>query len=214
MICCHARTMGVHLASAEFVMWFYKVASILTESDSDVTAKDFAAALPAIEDMVVWANAGLAAAFCHSMQQNMNLFVLTAEACAKLEMYDEALMFAEQASTNTDFTQGGSFLPTILSDGFRVQGRCLASIGKAKAAEEAFESALTNLSGFGLFFLEVLVLRDLKVYVLDHAGRNDEGTKRLKVSIQQLLGATPPAEQLAELQVALGSEIDLQSVLA
>ena len=86
--------------------------------------------------------------------------------------------------------------------------------GKAQEAEEAFESALTSLSGFGLFLLDVLVLRDLKIFVLDKDERSDEGSSRLKASIQQLMGATPCAEQLAELQVALGPEIELKSVLA
>ena len=201
------------MGTAEHIIWHYKVMMILAGLAPEVTAKDFEAALPTIEEMIIWVNAGFSTSFFHSMCTGMNIFTHTAEACEQLGMYDEALMFA-QAATNSDITKGGSFVPSHLSDGFQVKGRCLASMGKAQAAEEAFESALANLSGFGLHLLEVLVLRDLKVYILDKDGRSDEGSNRLKASIHQLLGTSPAAEQLAELQVALGPDVDIPSVLA
>ena len=87
-------------------------------------------------------------------------------------------------------------------------------MGKTQAAEEALESALKAVAGLGYFLLEVLALRDLKVCVLDKDGRAEEGTTRLKASVLQLLGATPTAENVEALAVALGPEVDLRSVLA
>ena len=90
----------------------------------------------------------------------------------------------------------------------------MAALGKPQEAEAAFESGLECIAGLGLFLLEVLCLRDLKVCVLDKDGRDVEGTERLRASIHTLLGATPAANQLEEMQDALGSTVSVADVLA
>ena len=97
--------------------------------------------------------------------------------------------------------------------GHRTKGRCLAATNKLQAAEEAFESALKNARCVGFFFTEILVLRDLKLYVLDKDGRAEEGSTRLRTSIYQLFGAMPAADQVEALASELGPGVDLGAVL-
>ena len=159
-------------------------------------------------------NAGHNHSYMHLLCSNFNLPALLAEACEKLGLYEQALSYAEQAATNTDLKQGGSFLPSVQWRGHRTKAKCLVATGKPKEAEEAFEAALASIDGFEYFLLEILCVRDLKVLVLDKDGRGDEGSARLKAAIHRLLGETPAPEQLSELAVALGDSIDLAAVLA
>ena len=208
-------TMGMHLMTTEgHGAWTLKMTAILLAPDPGVTAQELAAALPTFEELVVWANAGLSTGYMSTALAHWNNFTLTARACEKLGLFEQALAFAEHAATSTDLSNGGSVVPSTFCDGFRTKGRCLASTGQLQAAEQAFESALSSVEGLGLFLMEVLALRDLKVCVLDKDGRGTEGSARLKASIHQLLGAAPAADQLAGLAAAVGPEVDLAAVLA
>ena len=195
--------------------WLNRLMWILVAPDPGVTTEELAATLPSVEDIVVITNAGLPHSYVHvAFDWYSNMFVLAALACEKLGMHEQALTYAEEAATNTDLTKAGTYNPGVHCQGFRVKGRCLAATGRAQAAEEALESALKSVAGCGLFLLEVLALRDLKVCVLDTDCRAEEGSARLKASVLQLLGSTPAAEELEALASALGPEVDLRSVLS
>ena len=206
--------MGVHFGTAEQFSWLLKLHYVLVAPDPGVTAQEFADALPDFEAVVTMVNAGHGHSWFHLLSSNYNLPALLAEACEKLGLHDQALSYAEQAATNKDIKQGGTFLPSVQWRGHRTKAKCLVATGKPKEAEEAFEAALASIDGFEYFLLEILCVRDLKVLVLDKDGRGDEGSARLKAAIHRLLGETPAPEQLAELAVALGDSIDLAAVLA
>ena len=206
--------MGIHFGTAEQFSWLLKLYWIMVASDPGVTAQEFADALPSFEEVLTMVNSGHGHSWFHLLCSNWNLPALLAEACEKLGLHDQALSYAEQAATNTDITQGGTFLPSVQWRGLRTKAKCLVAMGKPKEAEEAFEAALASIDGFEYFLLEILCVRDLKVLVLDTDGRGDEGSARLNAAIHQLLGETPAPEQLAELAVALGDSIDLAAVLA
>ena len=82
--------------------------------------------------------------------------------------------------------------PTTTAQGQALRGRMLAATGKKVEAEAAFEQAIEVSHRTGLRLFEMLALRDLKKCILDADGRGDEGTKRLKVALQEMKG--PPAE--------------------
>jgi tetratricopeptide (TPR) repeat protein len=164
--------------------------------------------------MIPMVNAGLAQSYCHLLLEDSNQFVLAGKACEKLGLYEQALPYAEAAATCTDTTKGGCTVPATYYYGFHTKGRCLAALGKMAEAEAAFESSLASVVGLGLFLLEVLALADLKALVLDKDGRAAEGSSRLKVAIHTLMGKTAAADQLAELQDALGSGVSVSDVLA
>ena len=206
--------MGIHFGTAEQFSWLLKLYWIMVAPDPGVTAQELADALPSFKEVVTMVNAGLSSSWCHLANSNWNLPALLAEACEKLGLHEQALSYAEQAATNTDLKQGGSFQPSVQWRGHRTKAKCLVATGKPKEAEEAFEAALASIDGFEYFLLEILCVRDLKVLVLDKDGRGDEGSARLKAAIHRLLGETPAPEQLAELAVALGDSIDLAAVLA
>lgn len=207
--------MGGTAQTAEQWEWVVKLLWIMVAPDPGVSTEQVAAALPSIEEIVVYANAGLPHSYMHSIGDwYINLFVAAAQVCEKLGLHEQALIYAEEAATNTDVTKAGTCVASTQCEGFRCKGRCLAAMGKTQAAEEALESALKTVAGLGYFLLEVLALRDLKVCVLDKDGRAEEGTTRLKASVLQLLGATPTAENVEALALALGPEVDLHSVLA
>ena len=207
--------MGGTVQTAEQWEWYLKLLWIMVAPDPGISAEQVAAALPSIEEIVVYSNAGLPHSYMNAVGEwYLNLFVLAAQACEKLGLHEQGLIYAEEAATNTDVTKAGTCVPGTQCQGFRFKGRCLAAMGKTQAAEEALESALKAVAGLGYFLLEVLALRDLKVCVLDKDGRAEEGTTRLKASVLQLLGATPTAENVEALALALGPEVDLRSVLA
>lgn len=212
--CTARRTMGVHFATAEQYGWLLKLSWVMVSPDPGVAPQEFADALPSFEDVVTMSNAGLAHSYNNLLTSNLNVLALIAEACEKLGLYEQGLHFAEEAATNNDIKNGGSFLPSMQFRGYRTMGRCLVATGELKQAEDAFEKALASIEGFEFFLLEVLCLRDLKVFVLDKAGRSDDGSARLKAAIFNLLGETPASEQLAELDLALGKSIDLATTLA
>jgi tetratricopeptide (TPR) repeat protein len=206
--------MGAHVAAAEHFSWLYKLTWIMASPEPGVTAQEFADALPTFDQIVTFVNAGMPHSYFQLANDHLNLVALMAEACEKMGLYEQALDFAERATTNIDITQGGSFLPSVQWRGYRTKGRCLAAMGKAEEAAAAFESALAAIKGFEYFLLEALCLRDLKVLVLDQDGRGAEGSTRLKTTICMLLGDAPVAEQLVELQASLGGAIDLSAILA
>eukprot|EP01048_Picozoa_sp_COSAG05_P017618 COSAG05_NODE_2435_length_3067_cov_14.528976_1_plen_63_part_00 len=62
--------------------------------------------------------------------------------------------------------------------------------------------------------MDGIATHDLKLHVFDKTYRSNEGSANLKVVIHKLSGASPAAEQLAELAPALGASIDLSESLA
>jgi len=191
-----------------------KLSYIMLSDDHGVSAEELAETLPSLEDMIPMVNAGLAQSYSHLLNEDCNLFVLAGRACEKLGLYEQALPYAEAAATCTDITKGGCTVPATFCLGFRTKGRCLAALGKMAEAEAAFESSVASVAGTGLFLLEVLALADLKVFVLDKDGRAAEGSSRLKVAIHTLMGKSAAEDQLAALQVALGSGVSVGEVLA
>ena len=114
-----------------------------------------------------------------------------------------------------DISKGGSTLFSVHARGNCIKGRCFAAQGETAEAEAALELAaqIGADATTGLFLHEVLAVRDLKLHVLDKAGRGTEGSMRLKAAIHRLLGAHPVADQIAELAQALGPGINLSEVL-
>ncbi len=208
------RTMGQHLDSAEHWSWVLKLAWLLVVDidESGLSIDEISTSLPSVKDLVVFSKGGFPHCCQNLMHSVMNSFTMAAWVCEKLALYDQALLYAE-AAISTDFSQAGSVAPITHWKGHTSKGRCLAFLGRPQEAEAAFESALDYIADLGLFLYEVLCLRDLKVHVLDKDGRGAEGTARLKASIHTLLGTAPAADQIAELQVAIGSAIDVADIL-
>ena len=205
--------MGAHVFTSETASWMIKLSYIMLSDDHGVSAEELAETLPSLEAMIPMVNAGLAQSYMNLVNEDADLIVLAGKACEKLGLYEQALPYAE-AATCTDLTKGGCTVPATFCLGFRTKGRCLAALGKMAEAEAAFESSLASVVGTGLFLLEVLALADLKVFVLDKDGRAAEGSSRLKVAIHTLMGKSAAEDQLAALQVALGSGVSVGEVLA
>jgi tetratricopeptide (TPR) repeat protein len=206
--------MGAHIWASEAFSWTIKLNCIMLSDDHGVSAEELAETLPSLEDMIPMVKAGLAHSWAHILNADINTFVQAGQACEKLGLYEQALPFAEAAATCTDLTKGGCTVPATFCLGFRTKGRCLAALGKMAEAEAAFESSVASVAGFGLFLLEVLTLADLKALVLDKDGRAAEGSSRLKVAIHTLMGKSAAADQLAALQVTLGSRVSVSEVLS
>jgi tetratricopeptide (TPR) repeat protein len=206
--------MGAHIVSAEGVSMHVKLHYIMISDDHGVSAAELAEMLPSLEDVIQKFNAGLAHCYMSIFNWDCSGFLLVGQACEKLGLYEQALPYAEMAATCRDITKGGCHVPATHCLGYRTKGRCLAALGKMAEAEEAFESSLASVAGLGLFLNEVLTLTDLKVLVLAKDGRAVEGSSRLKDAIHTLMGKSAAEDQLAALQVALGSDISVSEVLA
>eukprot|EP01047_Picozoa_sp_COSAG01_P054129 COSAG01_NODE_5877_length_3973_cov_2.627001_4_plen_470_part_00 len=207
------QTMGLNVMTVEHCSWGAKLSYALL-ADVDGTPEEIIGQIPSVEDMIPMVNAGLPFSLFQQISTCWNIFCLAAEVCEKFGQHERALVYAVHAATNTDITKGGCLLPGAYVRGYRVQGRSLAAQGKLDEAEAALESAGSIASEVGLFLLEVLAMRDLKLHVLDQTDRSAEGTAKLKAAIVQLLGATPDPMQLAELAHAVGPSIDLALIMS
>jgi tetratricopeptide (TPR) repeat protein len=140
-----------------------------------------------------------------------------AQVCEKLGRHGDALLYAAKVRRYDPSAGGGEADARQRSDDMRptthaaadaLRGRALARLGRAEEAEAAFEEAAGVASGHGLWLLEMLALRDLKLHVLDKAaGRGVEAGARLKAVLSKMKG---PSSELTKL---LGGDLDAEEFM-
>ena len=197
--------------STECWSWVAKLTYVhvlCTSWRDEVNPKDVIAALPAPDVLEDYVRCTL-----HLRTGFVNVFLLAAQVCEKLEQHSDALLFVAKAlryepSGSTDARERtDDARPTTHGAANALHGRVLATLGRTEEAEAAFEEAVLVSHKHGLWLLEMFALRDLKKHILDTDGRGDEGTERLKGVLKEMKG--PPAE----LTKLLGAGLDAEEIL-
>jgi tetratricopeptide (TPR) repeat protein len=195
--------------TAEDYSWMIRLQYVLCTTWREVPSAEVIAALPSpdlLESYItnVSPNPGGSVRLRKDVG---NPLLLAAEVCEKLERPADALLYLERALRVDPTDPTTDMRPTTQAIGLALRGRVLATQGKAVDAEASFEEAVEVSHRTGLRLLEMFALRDLKRSILDTDGRGEEGTKRLKVVLQEMKG--PPAE----LTKLLGGELNAEEIM-
>ena len=196
--------------STEDLAWRLKLQYVLCTTWREVTPADVIAALPSpelLESYItnVHEKDGWSV---HLRWDFVNLLLLAAEVCEKLEKPADALLYLEKVLRVSDGNDPTvDVRPTTHARGQALKGRMLIAQGKTVEAEVAFEKSVEISHRTGLRVYEMLALRDLKRSILDADGRSEEGTVRLKAVLREMKG--PPAE----LTKLLGGGMDAEEIL-
>ena len=168
---------GEHLVDCLFVEYACKAGYILVSSRTDLSADEVMAGLPTREEYIEIIHTkdpeknGMAVVFFWSVN------VVIAFVCLKFKKYEEAIMWA--GMTFDTQKNGGAIIPMVQIFSHLALGRAHAAMGAVQKATVAFEAGAELAATHEVSMLEVWLLRDLKLYVLDKAGKADEGSRRV-----------------------------------
>ena len=181
------------IGTAEHVSWFGKLGYFLNSTRPDVSEDEVMAALPSIEEvchfMMTYDDFS-----CMSQGNGYDLFVLLALVCEKCEQHARGLSYAD---ANLDpRTKGGATLPIPRATMHQIRGRLLVALGRTADAAAAFETAAESASKYGLFLLEMLVLRDFKLSTLDPMGQGEHASRRLGQALRRLRNPESATQRL------------------
>ena len=127
---------------------------------------------------------------------------LAAEVFETLGEFEKGIIAAE-----ADLRNNGLNSAVQIEAGL-ARARCLAQLGRAADAEQAFEKVISISSGAMFPMWQMLARRDLIVHVLDAAGRREEQMPLLGKFIASLV--LPPTEYA----LTLGASIDPEAAVA
>ena len=95
-------------------------------------------------------------------------------------------------------------IKTLQAQSHTALGRCLAKLGRAEEAEQAFNAAIEFAQQALMPFAEMAARRDLIVHVLDGSGRRESQLAALGGAISSMV--LPAAEYTAVLGAGLNAE--------
>ena len=124
--------MGAHTETAENLCWVVKLQYILMVpiAESCVTPQELAAAIPSVEELISYTNAGLGHSMLNAMIADGNACAFAAMALEKFGLHEQAIPYAEHVATCMDVTKGGCYLPSVHCTGYRIKGRCNGIVRK------------------------------------------------------------------------------------
>lgn len=207
---------GPHVWSAEHLRWLNRLSCVLV-SPEVTTAEEVLSQLPSVDELVPMIQTTEGHVIIHLVGLHCaNLFLVVARALEKLGCHEQALPYAQRAA-DPDFTVGGTAAYTTQIVALRVQGRCVAALGRPEEAARYFEASAAVAATGGMRLLEVIALAELKLLVLDkrpESSAGEEGSRRVKAAIERLLdGGGSSAAEVAELAPALPKGLDLAEVM-
>jgi tetratricopeptide (TPR) repeat protein len=124
------------------------------------------------------------------------------------EVFESLGRFADGATAARKDIAEYPLVPTLQAQSHTALGRCLAKLGQAEEAEQAFNTAIDFAQRALLPFVEMLAHRDLIVHVLDGDGRRESQLAALGGAISSMV--LPAAEYTA----VLGAGLDAESAVA
>lgn len=180
---------GACVSSVEQGSWVAKCSHVLVSSEqAQPTAEEFKRSLPSLEDHIAAVTPMEWGSPFGAMFPIWSSIAAIAAVCEKLQCWEEALAWTA-AALNPDHQQGGTTLPSGHVQALLSRGRCLSALGRDAEAGEALELASEKASALGLWLYSAYALRDLKLLVLDPAGRVEEGehaSRRLGAVLRRL----------------------------
>ena len=171
------------IITAEQYSWFGKLGYFLNSTRPDVSEDEVMAALPSIEEVCHFVMT-YDDFSCMSQGNGFDLFVFLVLVCEMCGQHARGLSYAN--ASLDPLTKGGTTCPIPRATMHQIRGRLLVALGRTVDAAAAFESAAESASKYGLFLLEVLVLRDFKLSILDPMGQGEHASRRLGQALRRL----------------------------
>jgi len=206
------------IVTAEMLILLNKLIWVLLATEPGVTAAEILASLPDFDEVHKISMSTAQTGVHGAMGCTPTAGFLLAMVCEKYGRFEEAVPWAAAAASD-DCGQLGTKNVYMHSQARRVHGRCLAKLGKATEAVEAFESAAKIGAESGLFLEELLALSELHSFV---GGQYAQGTMgRMKLVVTKMLGLSPKMklavtterlESLAKAKLAAG--VTLGAIMA
>jgi tetratricopeptide (TPR) repeat protein len=175
------------LSTAEMTSWMIKLGYFLHSppARSGVSEEQVLAVLPTVDDVGIMSMTFDDFSCIHEGTGQCDTFLFCARVCEKCGQHARALTYAE-ASIDHPRTKGSTTLPQTQVPIQQLRGRCLVALGRQGDALEAFTAAAELAHKHGLFFLEVLALRDFKLHLLDAIGHGEHASQRLGQALRRL----------------------------
>eukprot|EP01043_Picozoa_sp_COSAG02_P047012 COSAG02_NODE_4462_length_5335_cov_42.590718_3_plen_660_part_00 len=159
-----AQVSVYNLWSAEDWHWSTKLQYVLCTTWREVASADVIATLPSpevLEAHIAKVNPHPGRSASITGPAVLNLLLLAAEVCEKLERPADALLYLDRALRVDPHDPATDIRPITRAVGLALRGRMLTAIGKREEGKAAFEEAIEVSHRTGLRLLEMFALRDL-----------------------------------------------------